>query len=453
LLARRLRRIGFDAAALTAVLAGGREDPALFESRAAQLAPPLAVAMRLFVLGRPVPRAEAREALTPEGLEAAAALRVVLPKASRVAATLGIVPHDVLLLASDLPSPRPAAEHVASAQLPSLTLGRLTVRTPVERALDIGTGNGVQALLLARHARRVVATDVNERALRFTELNAALNGCTNVETRAGGFLEPVAGERFGTITCGPTYDISPEAGARDRDAEMRADVLSERLVGALPEQLEEGGFATVLVSWVPERGDDEPAPVRWAAGDGCDALVLELHRERAHDAAAEWHRALAPAEAAAGIERWLDFYRGEGIEEIAYGAVVLRRRSGGPTWQDAVPLRGGPPGHAGEHLLRMFDARTLLADCTIPERRFGPAPDVVLEEDALTMRGGLGLRAGLDPTAASLVHHLRQSPSAGEAFAATAGALGRDPAEVRKLGEALVGRLVELGLVVPLDRG
>ena len=44
------------------------------------------------------------------------------------------------------------------------------------RALDVGTGNGVQALLAAGHSEHVVATDVNPRALAFTELNAALSG-------------------------------------------------------------------------------------------------------------------------------------------------------------------------------------------------------------------------------------------------------------------------------------
>jgi methylase of polypeptide subunit release factors len=451
LLAQALRRVGFDAAALASVLGGGKEDPALFDARAAQLPAPLATAMRLFVLGRPVARSEAKQALTPDGLEAAESLRVVAPRARRVAATLRIVPHDVLLLASDLPAPRPLAQHVASAHLPSLTLARLTVRNRVERALDIGTGNGIQALLLSRHADRVVATDVNERALRFAELNAALNGCTNVETRAGGFLEPVAGERFGTVVCSPPYVVSPESQLLYRDAGVRGDVLSEQLVRDVPEHLEDGGFATVLVSWVPAHGDEEPAPVRWAADGPCDTLVLELHREQARDAAAEWHRDLEPTAAAQGIARWLDFYRRECIEEIAYGAVVLRKSSGA-TWQDAIPLPGGPAGHAGEHLRRMFAARSLLANGAVHGRRFAPAPDVVLRDDALAMRGGLGLRAGLDPTAAALVHHLAQSRSAAQAFDATAGALGRDPAELRAVGEALVGRLVELGLVVPLGQ-
>ena len=70
----------------------------------------------------------------------------------------------------------------------------------VGAALDVGSGQGAHALRLARHAERVVATDVSERALELTRLNAALNGLDNIETRHGDFLEPVRGERFG-IAC------------------------------------------------------------------------------------------------------------------------------------------------------------------------------------------------------------------------------------------------------------
>ena len=37
-------------------------------------------------------------------------------------------------------------------------------------------GNGIQAILLAAYAERVVATDVNVRALAYAAFNAALNG-------------------------------------------------------------------------------------------------------------------------------------------------------------------------------------------------------------------------------------------------------------------------------------
>ena len=106
----------------------------------------------------------------------------------QVRALVRIVPHDDVLVASDrrlVPGMEARPDHVAGVHGPSLTLSHLTVRRQVETALDVGTGSGVQALLAARHSDRVVATDLNERALEFAAFNAVLNGAENVEVRAG----------------------------------------------------------------------------------------------------------------------------------------------------------------------------------------------------------------------------------------------------------------------------
>ena len=84
----------------------------------------------------------------------------------------------------------------------------------MERALDVGTGNGIQAVLASRHAGAVVATDVSERALAFAEFNCDLNDADNVELRLGSFLEPAAGERFGLVVSNPPFAISPDHDAR-----------------------------------------------------------------------------------------------------------------------------------------------------------------------------------------------------------------------------------------------
>jgi Ribosomal protein L11 methyltransferase (PrmA) len=139
---------------------------------------------RLFLLLAEVDVVSADQALAPLGVEGLERLRLVETLDDRVRATVRIVPHGRLVLASDLPG-LVGAEHVAGIHGPSATLGHLTVRRPVARALDIATGSGIQALLAARHAELVVATDVNERALAFAAFNAAVNGVDNVELRRG----------------------------------------------------------------------------------------------------------------------------------------------------------------------------------------------------------------------------------------------------------------------------
>ena len=455
-LADALRRVAFDPAALQTVLAGADDEPELYEARAAGLPSALATAMRLFILGQPVTRADAEAALTAAGVESGAALRVLVETAEGIRATVRIVPHDIVLLASDVPAREPPAEHVAAAHAPSLTLARLTIRRRVQRALDLGTGNGIQALLLAQHADHVVAVDINERALRFTELNAALNGLRNIETRAGSFFEAVPDERFGVAVCNPPYVISPESRLLYRDADVRGDVLSEQLVREMPSYLEDEAYATVLVSWVEGAAGTDPPPVRWSADGGCDALVLEFERRDPLGEATYWQGGADDA-ADERIASWLDFYRREGIEKIGYGAVVLRRRAG-RTWQNVLAVGGGPAGHASDQLLRIFAARDALARAPIHQQRFAWAPDAVLQPardpadggSRVALRGGLGLRGTLDPVATAVVERLSAARPAGVAFDAAARALGRDRAALRELGEEVVAGLVELGFLVPL---
>ena len=63
---------------------------------------------------------------------------------------------------------------------------------------------------------------------------ALWNGVANVEFRAGSFLEPVEGERFGVVAAHPPYVVSPESEFLFRDSGLGRARVSERLVRALP---------------------------------------------------------------------------------------------------------------------------------------------------------------------------------------------------------------------------
>ena len=87
----------------------------------------------------------------------------------------------------------------------------------------------------------------------------------------------------------------------------------------------------------------------------------------------------------------------KGSTRSIYGALILRRRDGA-TWQDAIELLGGPLGHAGDQILRIFAA------LEVHRRHDSPAAirgrgDVVLCEggDPDPESRALGLRAELMP--------------------------------------------------------
>ena len=105
-------------------------------------------------------------------------------------------------------------------------------------SLDLGCGSGVLALLLAAQSDRVIATDLNPRAIELTELNAQLNGIVNVECRQGSLFDPVVDEGVAAI------------GADD---EARTDGIPQRLVHRLLANAEDRGERRRL-GRIPEAG-------------------------------------------------------------------------------------------------------------------------------------------------------------------------------------------------------
>ncbi|HEY9252875.1 MAG TPA: methyltransferase, partial [Nocardioides sp.] len=145
---------------------------------------PLETLIRLFLLQTTVSLDHAEAAL-PGLVDRLAVEGILEQSVGEVAARLDVRPYatddTALWVVSDLTPgldggpQRVGPEHVLGISPASTSLAQLTIRDQVGTALDLGTGCGVQALHLATHSDRVVATDVNQRALWITAFNAALN--------------------------------------------------------------------------------------------------------------------------------------------------------------------------------------------------------------------------------------------------------------------------------------
>jgi HemK-related putative methylase len=117
---------------------------------------------------------------------------------------------------------------------------------PEAEVLDMGTGSGVCAVFAARHARRVVAVDINASAVRCARINALLNRAEGLDVRHGDLFDPVAGERFDLILFNPPFKTGE--ASNDRDRAWRANGLGERFAEGLERHLKPGGAALLLLS-------------------------------------------------------------------------------------------------------------------------------------------------------------------------------------------------------------
>lgn len=355
----------------------------------------LSALVRLFVLGLAVPSDELAAAIAPATPERLCALGLVAPaETGCVRAQVRITPYGGLLLAHDPELEHELGrDHVGGIGPAARTLACLTVRRPGVRALDLGTGCGLQALLASRHAATVLATDVNPRALWFAECNATLNGLENVECRQTSLFESIEDERFDLVVANPPFVISPDHELVFRDSGMDGDGMSRAVVTGAAAALAPGGTAHVLCNWALADAACEPPLDRWVAGSGCDLLVLHYETVDTLTYAARWAQlAGGPAgDGEARLDRWLDYYRAAGIAAIGLGAVVLRRRRDGPCWARTVRMTAPPSGAAGGHVQRIVDAgdlRTALDDDAVTLGSIFTLVDGHRLEQSLTHRDG-----------------------------------------------------------------
>jgi methylase of polypeptide subunit release factors len=412
----------------------------------------LGTLVRLFRLGDPIARDDAAAALAPTDVGALVEAGILDARDDAVVAAVELSPYEGLFLAHDRleAEEAPASWHVIFGSA-SRTLAALTIRRPIRLALDLGTGCGVQALLAARHAEHVIATDLADRALTFTRINAALNGAGNVECRQGDLFAPVEGERFGLIASNPPFVISPEAELVFRDSGLPGDEISRRVVAGAAEHLEDCGHATILCNWIRSPDDHwSTAPRGWLKHD-CDALLLQFTSVAPLEYAAMWTDE---------FDRWLAYYAEEEIEAISTGAVVLRRTDlGGRVI--AYQANSAPKANAGEQFLRIFAADEAVA--ANDERLLGEHFRLVdhrLRQEASYRDGaytveltgveirGMPLNARVEAEAVHVLARLDDSTSLADVIDRTARETGLERQALERATLMTVRRLYERGFLV-----
>jgi len=122
---------------------------------------------------------------------------------------------------------------------------------PRDRVLDIGTGSGLQALVAAGKGAKVVAVDINPKALDAAGRNAENNRVSNIDFRLSDLFSGIdPKEKFDLILFNPPYVPSDE---KDLEAKAWAGGKAgretiDRFIEQAPKHLKKGGRILLLVS-------------------------------------------------------------------------------------------------------------------------------------------------------------------------------------------------------------
>ena len=368
------------------------------------------------------------------------------------------------------------------------TLVSITPRERVELAADIGIGCGIQALLLARHANRVIATDISHRALHLAELSARLNGITTIDFRHGSMLEPLD-EKVDLLVSNPPFVITPrtsEVTFEYRDAGMSGDRLVRSLFAAIPEVLAPGGRSVCLGNWETTSASDE-GPEAWVTDPETSVLVIEretldpvayaetwIRDGGVPRAGEDWNRATAA---------WLDDFASRDVAQIVFGYVLMSRADndvptiappapGDPATDRTAGLRArvrttsaavNNPHGLGEFLSTVFALRSWLATAEageIADTAFTRSPDLVehrhhvpgeSEPTSITLEQGIGFGQvfDLDTALAGFVSVADGSLTLRQTANALAQLLDVDPVALEDQLIAQVRALVAEGVLLP----
>ena len=505
---------------IDAALSRNNAAPAIWFTSQDGATAPLATLARLFVLHQPVTRHAAEEAFGTDllgELRTAGLLQPAQPEysdqpdqpepaaggsggsrrsAGSLTSALALTPYpvpagvpaeqhhsDTVWLFSDhgtLTEPQAlAGDFVLGVGGAGRTLAEITPRHRVRTALDLGTGCGIQAVLLGRHADTVIATDISPRALELTRLNAGLNGLENIETRLGSLFEPVQSETgpetFDLIVSNPPFVITPQGQTRTleyRDGGKTGDTIMREILRRLPDHLTPDGHAALLGNWESTAAAHPAAPTDWVTDAHTHVSIIQRDTLDPVAYAETWIRDGGVPRASAAFNRdtaaWLSDFAARGVTEIGFGWVRMRKTAEVP----AAPVRDfatltGPLGANPDGIASYLDMRLGLlewlaeasddellttvfvrAEGLVEHRHFTPGAD---SPTAITLEQGTGFARELtiDPALAGFIGVADGSLTLGVIAGALAQLLDVDPEGLKAQLLEQVRELVPAGIVFP----
>jgi SAM-dependent methyltransferase len=278
--------------------------------------------------------------------------------------------------------------------------------------LEIGTGTGIAAMLGARCARHVWATDITERSTRFAEFNRRLYGLENMTVAMGDLFAPVEGLTFDRIVIHPPYVPAKKSTLVFRDSGQDGEQIIRRTIEELPRFLRPGGRFYSLQMATDREGETFEQRVRKWLGERAAEFDLALGA-RSMQAPPEFlgNLAFAGRVDTQNIEALLEMWKATKTVAMVYGALVIERH--GEDRQAITRRAQAGNGYSGRDLERLLEWEQQMSRPENAERLLASKPALApgcevhttsrivegrlcAEQFSFAVRGPFRTRAGCD---------------------------------------------------------
>ncbi len=218
--------------------------------------------------------------------------------------------------------------------------------TPCDAMLEMGTGSGIGAIMGARHARCVWATDIADRAVQFARLNCRLAGLDNVTVVEGDLYSPVEGLTFDRIVFHPPWVPRLQSAFVFGDGGEDGEAIIRGSIEGLPRFLRPGGrFYAIVLASDREGERFEQRVRRWLGAAGSPQVLVDKDRfdvafaELARDSPDGFlaHNLARGSISERDIPLWTELWKATRTEAMVFGHLVVERHEGE---REAVTSRG-----------------------------------------------------------------------------------------------------------------
>jgi len=146
--------------------------------------------------------------------------------------------------------------HIGGDSLVFWNLLKKEAMISVNDALEIGCGSGFLSLWMSRISKNVTATDIHQRALEITRLNAKINGINNIVTKISDVYSDIQG-KFDLIISNPPFVFLPKDFIGRTFAyggHLGTDIV-EKIILGLDEHLKHNGISLIMaISYIKKNG-------------------------------------------------------------------------------------------------------------------------------------------------------------------------------------------------------